>query len=218
MEISVDHANNKILCYSLSTTALKDAGDAIFIFLRDNDFKVLKLKYTEEIIALFRKAGQQKVKTIQNSLSQFCVGIKDYKDVIEVRGIGIGLGKAVLELDALVKEILEDADEDRFSSDDEAAGDKTDDSLSRFGGQKLEINEILMNVSDCKFHGMYFIGDDRMIFVSEGDLTTFRVDALVNAADKRLKHDGGLAKAIVLKGITISALKTKAYFANCRPR
>ena len=212
----VDDSSNKILCYSLNSASLKDAEDSIRIFLRDNDMKVVTLKCNEEILSIFRKDGQQKVRSIQSSLSQFCVSIKDKNGMIEVKGIGIGIGKALLEVNEMLKELLDETDEERFSSDDEeATGDKKDDSLSRFGGRKLEISEILMNVSMCKFHGIYMIGDDRMVFVCEGDLTTFRVDALVNAADKRLKHDGGLAKAIVLKGIAYTNYcrnKTCAYY------
>ena len=159
------------------------------------------MKYTEDIGAVVKQEGQNKVKAIQNSLSQFCINIKGEKNVIEVRGIGIGIGKAVLEVNEMAKEILEAANEKRFSSDDEEDNDiKDEEDLSRFGRTAIVISEIKMNMSECKVHGIYMAGDDRMVFVSEGDLTTFSVDALVNAADKRLRHDGGLAKAIVLKG------------------
>ena len=163
--------------------------------------KVLQMKYTEDIGAVVKQEGQNKVKTIQNSLSQFCINIKGEKNVIEVKGIGLGIGKAVLEVNKMAKEVLEAADEERFSSDDEEDDEnKDEDDLSRFERTAIVICEIKMNMTECKFHGIYMIGDDRMVFVSEGDLTTFRVDALVNAADKRLRHDGGLSKAIVLKG------------------
>lgn len=196
----MDHANNRLLCYSLSTVALKDVADTIFIFLRDNDVKVVRLKYTEDIVRVVKEAGQQRITAIQTSLSQFCVNVKGDKDIIEIRGIRFGVCKAMLEVHETVKELLAE-EEERFSSDDEE-GDKNEsgDSLSRFASKNVVINAIEMNICSCKFYGMYMIGDDRMVFVSDGDLTTYRVDALVNAADKRLKHDGGLAKAIVMKG------------------
>ena len=44
-----------------------------------------------------------------------------------------------------------------------------------------------------------FIGRVK-VSVSRGDLTTEKVDAIVNAANESLRHDGGLAKAILDKG------------------
>lgn len=41
------------------------------------------------------------------------------------------------------------------------------------------------------------------IFVVQGNLTDYRVDAIVNAANEELKHSAGLAKAIVDKGLNI---------------
>ena len=45
--------------------------------------------------------------------------------------------------------------------------------------------------------------------VVRGDLTTFRAEAIVNAANGALHHNGGLAKAIVKAGIDIYSLFTK---------
>ena len=36
--------------------------------------------------------------------------------------------------------------------------------------------------------------------VQKGDLTSLKVDAIVNAANSEMKHNGGLARAIVVKG------------------
>ena len=38
------------------------------------------------------------------------------------------------------------------------------------------------------------------MYVVEGDLTEYKVDAIVNAANESLEHVGGIAKAIVDKG------------------
>lgn len=46
----------------------------------------------------------------------------------------------------------------------------------------------------------YPIDDERCIDVCHGDLTVATVDAIVNAANKRLQHAGALAGAIVRKG------------------
>ena len=40
-----------------------------------------------------------------------------------------------------------------------------------------------------------------VLYVAEGDLTEYKVDAIVNAANEALEHVGGIAKAIVDKGI-----------------
>ena len=42
--------------------------------------------------------------------------------------------------------------------------------------------------------------DDKVIQLVKGDITDLEVDAIVNAANKWLKHGGGVAAAIVRKG------------------
>jgi O-acetyl-ADP-ribose deacetylase (regulator of RNase III) len=42
--------------------------------------------------------------------------------------------------------------------------------------------------------------NDKKVYVLLGDITSLEVDAIVNAANERLKHGGGVAAAIVRKG------------------
>ena len=48
--------------------------------------------------------------------------------------------------------------------------------------------------------------DGRRLVVHKGDLTKENVDAIVNAANEKLDHIGGLAKAIVVAGMSINEL------------
>ena len=40
----------------------------------------------------------------------------------------------------------------------------------------------------------------KKLILEKGDITVMKVDAIVNAADSKLDHGGGIAKAIVSKG------------------
>ena len=44
------------------------------------------------------------------------------------------------------------------------------------------------------------------VFTAMGNLTSYKVDAIVNAANDKLQHSGGIAKAIVDKGDVLSLL------------
>ncbi|MCS7109069.1 MAG: ADP-ribose-binding protein [Sulfolobales archaeon] len=46
----------------------------------------------------------------------------------------------------------------------------------------------------------YNLGDNVTLVLIEGDITDLDVDAIVNAANSRLEHGGGVARAIVRKG------------------
>jgi poly [ADP-ribose] polymerase 10/14/15 len=45
------------------------------------------------------------------------------------------------------------------------------------------------------------------LFIVKGDITTYKVDVIVNAANERMEHVGGVAKAIVDKGLNTSNFK-----------
>ena len=47
------------------------------------------------------------------------------------------------------------------------------------------------------------LGNNKVLRLVKGDITERNVDAIINAANSYLKHDGGVAAAIVRKGGTI---------------
>ena len=55
------------------------------------------------------------------------------------------------------------------------------------------------------------------VFVVKGDLTDYKVDVIVNAANEQMAHVGGIAKAIVDKGdstVKINSLSTRKTTTN----
>ena len=46
-------------------------------------------------------------------------------------------------------------------------------------------------------------GNDVTIYVTVGDITRLPASAVVNPADQKLKHNGGLAKALVQQGTDV---------------
>lgn len=210
IEIEINHNDGKVYLYSTCTTILNDSFDIIRIFLRDNQVKTVTLQYDEHIVKYVMR-NKKKLQKIRNCTSQYCVEISNPdKNSILLKGIGFGLGEAI----RMVHEIASKhstAEEDRFDSDHE-----DDDDAPRFSDddqEKAETNKqeksdvsVQMNLNvdgenkSSAIQTLCFPGDDRMIYVVAGDITELPAEALVNAADKTLKHNGGLAKALVQKG------------------
>ena len=66
-----------------------------------------------------------------------------------------------------------------------------------------------MNVMNFTIHARVTFHNGKNLFFASGDLTTYSTDVLVNAADPKLDHGGGVAKAIVDAGqSTLQQLKS----------
>ncbi len=59
--------------------------------------------------------------------------------------------------------------------------------------------------SSFKIHCQAELQSGCKLLLVRGDITGYKVDAIVNAANERLDHCGGVAKAIVVQGDTTDA-------------
>lgn len=205
--IDVKHSEGQVVMYATCTTILNDTYDAIRIFLRDNQVKTVTLHYDEKIVK-FVLRNKNSLEKIKNCFSQYCIEIKSVNNKnIMIKGIGFGLGQAVRKVHEIAVKCSRAIEKDRFDSD---ATDDSDEDEPRFSDEEEEtvadvdvqmnlIVEAGRNIAAIK--AICFPGDDRMVYALLGDITELPVEALVNAADKTLKHNGGLAKALVQKGI-----------------
>ena len=48
----------------------------------------------------------------------------------------------------------------------------------------------------------------KRVVIVRGDITDYQVDAIVNAANAEMRHEGGVAGAIVRKGMYVLVLPT----------
>ncbi|XP_053406693.1 protein mono-ADP-ribosyltransferase PARP14-like [Mercenaria mercenaria] len=202
VQFEVKHEDREVVIYSTCTIILKDSCDAIRIFLRDNEMKMIKLCYDEPVITFITK-NKSKLKKIRNCLSQYCLEISLVDNTkLLLKGIGYGVGQALKMVHALASKYdAKLTEENRFDSDNEE-----EDDVERFSDEEKADSDIAVQMyldvgsTDAVLRALCFPGDDRLIYVVASDITDLPVEALVNAADKTLKHNGGLAKALVEKG------------------
>lgn len=190
-----------VVLYAACTAVVNDASDAIRIFFRENMIKSVKLSFDKDTINRIMK-DKHFIKKICASYSQFCVSVTSTETEVTVTGIGSGLVQAVKMIHKKPSEqpvsTNSDDDVDRFNEDDDENSRFEDTAMSfqkSLVQMKLENGEL-----NVKLNAIGFFGDDRVLFVVTGDLTELPVEALVNAADQSLCHNGGLAKVIVKKG------------------
>ena len=72
-------------------------------------------------------------------------------------------------------------------------------------GDGVSVQDMLSSVAPFamkqpKIKSKLELDSGHLVFVAEGDLTAYKVDVIVNAANEDLAHVGGIAKAIVDKG------------------
>lgn len=86
----------------------------------------------------------------------------------------------------------------------------SDEEAKSTGGEVKNMNftklRLLAEENEVDVSAMCHGGNDTVIFVVTGDITILPVEAVINPANARLKHDGGLAKALCNKGYFINTL------------
>ena len=65
---------------------------------------------------------------------------------------------------------------------------------------------LLSKTTEIVVNAVCFTGDDVIIYVITGDIIALPVEAVVSPADEKLKHTGGLSKALVKAGEFIRRL------------
>ncbi|KAL4231188.1 ADP-D-ribose binding [Mactra antiquata] len=221
VKVQVLNDENCVGVYATCTSALKDACDNVHIFLRDNLIKSITLEFSlehgEKIIKfIFRQ--KSRLKKIHESCSQYFVSVCQMgSNKILIKGIGFGLCMAVdmvYKIGIKCRYYNDDDEEERFSDNDEN-DDGTDDRFSddddnggaaaaggnafMYGDLPVSMNLLIANVP-MYMKSLCFHGDDKVIFVVKGDITTLPVEAVVNPSNQSLKHDGGVSRALVQKG------------------
>lgn len=194
----------QLACFSTSHIVLKDVTDTIRVFLRDNNVQIITMTFPELVIKTIMKQ-RESLSKLQTSYEQFYVAIKqEGRDGITVSGVGIGLAQGIRGVHRLARKCYFDDDgEPRFESDDDDENNE-DESEPRFEHNErlaaVKLLKMTMGGIESRVFAVCLPGDDKVLYVTQGDMTELPVECMVNPADRTLKHNGGLAKVMVKKG------------------
>jgi len=213
ISIELDQLNGTIIVCATNA----DNGAVLEIiqtFLADNTILESKLDLNTGMIRFLQQSDRgAKMNEISKPLVSDQVKIEVSNIGIVIKGTAVGSTKAKHQINALIQKVekkkhilnkpgilklmqSEDGDDKiRHVEDTENVIIVLDDGDADRVGQNssLQRGDVVQEIARCN-QGRY------TVLAMLGDITELQTDVLVNAANASLKHDGGLAKAIVVKG------------------
>lgn len=207
----IDHAMKAVVCLSINKAYLLHTVEAVRKFISDNRTNTIKMFYDERLVRRLENKSNE-IKGLLKSYSQYLVSVTfstsassstesstdKSESYVSVTGIGSGLAEVIRSINKMAQKCGESSceDEDRF--DDTADADR--DELTRHQ-EPLPVNlQMTMAETATKVQCMCTPAVPHVLYIMQGDILTIPAEGLVNPADPRLKHDGGLAKTILAKG------------------
>ncbi|XP_052772563.1 protein mono-ADP-ribosyltransferase PARP14-like [Mya arenaria] len=205
--ISYSEATNEIVVCATCSSILRDVCSDVRKFLQDHVLKVITLQYPESFAPSIMK-HKQRIRRIETELSQSAFSLTFNDQTIIIQGFGFATTLALRKLKSLAQKIgMKQVDgEDRFDSSDEDLDSDTDDtrfedtdSLKKKTNIRPKCNLVVAG-DEVGVGAVCCPGGDVTIYAVRGDITQLPVFSVVNPADPKLKHNGGLAKILVQKG------------------
>ncbi|XP_069139429.1 protein mono-ADP-ribosyltransferase PARP14-like isoform X2 [Argopecten irradians] len=211
--ISVLRDKPCILIYATDVDA-EMVRERVSDFLINNTIYDTKLPLGTGIIRFLQSHCVREIQDIEqrHKLDQVTININNLG--LEIKGTEVGLSKAKQDVNAVISQVArkehvlrkpgitklmtsEDS-KPKVSQVEKIHGvvivpsDESDDDVTGAGPMPLRPDHT-QEMARCSQPGYE-------LMVVMGDITNLKVDVLVNAANRELQHNGGLAKAIVQKG------------------
>ncbi|XP_069140966.1 LOW QUALITY PROTEIN: protein mono-ADP-ribosyltransferase PARP14-like [Argopecten irradians] len=211
--ISVLRDKPCILIYATDVDA-EMVRERVSDFLINNTIYDTKLPLGTGIIRFLQSHCVREIQDIEqrHKLDQVTININNLG--LEIKGTEVGLSKAKQDVNAVISQVARKEHVLRkpgitklMTSEDSkpkvsqvekihrvviVPSDESDDDVTGAGPMPLRPDHT-QEMARCSQPGYE-------LMVVMGDITNLKVDVLVNAANRELQHNGGLAKAIVQKG------------------
>ncbi|KAK3094887.1 hypothetical protein FSP39_007507 [Pinctada imbricata] len=186
-------------------------------FMRNNAIYQQSLTLSVGVMRFIQVQSGDEVRTIEESLQKDQVKIDTSDDAITIQGTSVGLSKAKRKIDELVQTI----ELKKHSINKVGIGKHLQSSQGQERITKIEKSEgVVIEFSDDSDQSEEVLRQDKTFASAQSkkelavcltsraqkliavvcDMTELEADVLVNAANRDLKHIGGLAKVIVQKG------------------
>lgn len=220
VQLKVDVKKPCIIIYSTDTDA-EMVRECVNDFLTMNTIYTTKLSISTGMLRFLQEGHKAKIQGIEKNLQADQVTISMNNMGIEIKGTEVGLNKAkqsigqvmdtiekkehVLRKPGITKLMTSDNGQDKVSKVEklhnvvivpsDGSESSEEDVGGKWGGGGVVPGrkDGLQEVARCS-------RPDYHLMVMRGDITSLKVDVVVNAANKDLKHMGGLAAVIVHKG------------------
>ena len=198
---------NTALKITTHTKQLTDVVTEVTAYIKKNQIKTLNVDAEKSIVRLISHFMRNEITKIETILAQFKVKIRPNETGLSfaISGLQGGLQEACGKFEQLSSRIQRDTHTiTSFGMPYYFTQDAGQYRIKLWEEEHRAIIEVVdptksgHNVS--KHHTEVKHVSGVMIRAVLGDITSLRVDAIVNAANSKLQHAGGLAKAIVDRG------------------